>query len=115
MAKINNLKDKNSDKTKDTNDINKDLPGSEDNILKNNQIELETRCTRNNWTVYLKLAMVQAMEIWIFKYKNVSHKSSKQMVCCYRQLFKFTKRSQYYKNNGGIAIGRPYSLVNWVW
>ena len=63
MAKINNLKDKNSDKTKDTNDINKDLPRSEDNIIENNQIELETRCTRNNCAVYLKLAMVQAMEI----------------------------------------------------
>ena len=34
------------------------------------------------------------------------------MVCCYRQLFKFTKRSQYYKNNGGIALGRPYSVEN---
>ena len=54
--------------------------------------------------------MVKAMEIQIFKYENVSHKSSKQMVCCYRQLFEFTKRSQYYKNNnGGIAIGRPYN------
>ena len=45
MAKINNLKDKNSDKTKDTNDINEDLPGSEDNIIENNQKELETRRT----------------------------------------------------------------------
>ena len=63
MAKINNLKDKNSDKTKDTNDINEDLPGSEDNIIENNQKELETRRTRNNCAVYLKLAMVQAMEI----------------------------------------------------
>ena len=41
--------------------------------------------------------------------QNVSHKTSKQMVCCYRQLFEFTKRSQYYKNNSGIAIGRPYN------
>ena len=33
------------------------------------------------------------------------------MVCCYRQLFEFTKRSQYHKNNdGGIAIGRPYII-----
>ena len=63
VAKINNLKDKNSDKTKDTNDINEDLPGSEDNIIENNQKELETRRTRNNCAVYLKLAMVQAMEI----------------------------------------------------
>ena len=51
MAKINNLKDKNSDKTKDTNDINKDLPGSEDNIIENNQIELETR--QNNCAVFI--------------------------------------------------------------
>ena len=101
--------DKNSDKTKDTNDINEDLPGSEDNIIENNQIELETRRTRNNCAVYLKVAMVKAMEIQIFKYENVSHKSSKQMVCCYRQLFEFTKRSQNYKYNGGIAIGRPYN------
>ena len=57
--------------------------------------------------------MVQAMEIQIFKYEKVSHKSSKQMVCCYRQLFNFTKRSQYYKNNGGIAIGRPYKDIPW--
>ena len=40
--------------------------------------------------------------------QNVSHKSSKQMVCCYRQLFEFTKTSQDYKNNGGISIGCPY-------
>ena len=30
------------------------------------------------------------------------------MVCCYRQLFEFTKTSQDYKNNGGISIGCPY-------
>ena len=57
MAKINNLKDKNSDKTKDTNDINEDLPGSEDNIIENNQIELETRLTRNNCAVYTSVGI----------------------------------------------------------
>ena len=32
------------------------------------------------------------------------------MACCFGQLFKFTRRSQYYKNNGGIALGRPYRV-----
>ena len=46
VAKINNLKTKIMiNKIKDTNDINEDLPGSEDNIIENNQIELETRRT----------------------------------------------------------------------
>ena len=39
------------------------VPGSEDNIIENNQKELETRRTRNNCAVYLKVAMEKAMEI----------------------------------------------------
>ena len=56
MAKINNLKDKNSDKTKDTNDINEDLPGSEDNIIENNW--KSQKHLRQIGQVYLKFIMV---------------------------------------------------------
>ena len=42
MAKINNLKTKIVIKSKDTNDKNEDLSGSEDNIIENNRVELET-------------------------------------------------------------------------
>ena len=63
LDELNKLEHKNNDKIEYIDKIGNDLPESRRFTSNTNQKELETHHTGNNCAVYLKVAMVQAMEI----------------------------------------------------